>query len=318
MKAIMYHYVRPDEPGLPYFRHLHIDEFVKQLDYFENKFGFVSREEFQNSITFNQPARGVVLTFDDGFKDHIHYVLPELLKRNLWGIFYIPTSPCQAGNMIDVHRIHMLIGKHGGNAIAEAINDIISEDMLSQTHVEEFRTKVYTTQNNDENTAYVKSLLNYFIDYKYREGVLDKLMSIFYPNQEKLVQEFYMTRDELAHMHNNGMLLGSHSVNHPVMSKLALEEQETEIVLSFKMIESITGQLAIKSFCYPYGGFHTFTDETENLLEKHSCHFSFNVEPRDINQNDLANRPQALPRFDCNMFPHGSCLGNTVGVNTKE
>jgi hypothetical protein len=34
----------------------------------------------------------------------------------------------------------------------------------------------------------VKRLLNYFIDYKHREGVLDKLMSIYYSNQEKLVQ----------------------------------------------------------------------------------------------------------------------------------
>jgi peptidoglycan/xylan/chitin deacetylase (PgdA/CDA1 family) len=118
-----------------------------------------------------------------------------------------------------------------------------------------------------------------------------------------------MTNDELVHMHNSGMLVGSHSVNHPVMSKLTLEEQETEIVSSFEMIESITGKLALKSFCYPYGGFHTFTAKTENLLEKHSCHFSVNVESRDINQNDLANRRQALPRFDCNEFPHGSCLG---------
>ena len=103
------------------------------------------------------------------------------------------------------------------------------------------------------------------------------------------------------------MVLGSHTVNHPVMSKLSAEEQEKEIVVSFQVIESITGKSALKTFCCPYGGFHTFTPRTEASLEKHACLFSFNVEARDIGKKDLASRRQALPRFDCNAFPYGSC-----------
>jgi len=89
----MYHYVRPDEPNLPHLRHLHVDDFVKQLDYFGNEYGFISKEAFRECISSAEPAKGVILTFDDGFKDHYRYVLPEMLKRNLWGIFYIPMSP---------------------------------------------------------------------------------------------------------------------------------------------------------------------------------------------------------------------------------
>jgi peptidoglycan/xylan/chitin deacetylase (PgdA/CDA1 family) len=293
---------------LPYFRHLHIDDFTKQLDYFGGEYGFVSKEEFKELLSSTMPTtKGVVLTFDDGFKDHYHYVLPELLKRGLWGIFYIPTSPFITRRLIDVHRIHLLVGKHGGTVIADAIREIITEDMLSHAHVEEFLTETYKGLNNSASTNYVKRLLNYFIDYKYRQSVLDELMSTYYPNEDDLVQDFYMTEAELAHMHYSGMVLGSHTVTHPVMSKLTIEEQEKEIVSSFQMIESITGKHALRTFCYPYGGFHTFTAETEDLLEKNSCLFSFNVEPRDIDQRDLANRRQALPRFDCNAFPYGSC-----------
>jgi peptidoglycan/xylan/chitin deacetylase (PgdA/CDA1 family) len=115
-----------------------------------------------------------------------------------------------------------------------------------------------------------------------------------------------MMKPELAHMHNSGMILGSHTVNHLVMSKLTVSEQEQEIVSSFEMIESITGKQTLKTFCYPYGGFHTFTPETEKLLESNSCLFSFNVEPRSIDQRDLMTRKQSLPRFDCNAFPYGA------------
>ena len=201
----------------------------------------------------------------------------------------------------------MLLGRYGGNSVAEAIRSIITEDMLSHEHVEEFHTETYTRQRNDASTNYVKRLLNYFIDYRYRTDVIDALMRTHYPEEKGLAKEFYMSKAELAQMHQSGMILGSHTVNHPVMGKLVVDEQEREIFSSFQMLESITGETDLRTFCYPYGGFHTFTRQTEQLLEKHSCLFSFNVEPRDISQDDLASRRQALPRFDCNAFPYGAC-----------
>jgi peptidoglycan/xylan/chitin deacetylase (PgdA/CDA1 family) len=283
-----------------------VDDFVKQLDYFGNVFGFTNKEDFQESISSAKPSTGVVLTFDDGFKDHYHYVLPKLLEYGLWGIFYIPISPLLTDKLIDVHRIHQLIGKHGGKTIADALQGILTKDMLSHERVKEFQSETYKKQNNDSSTNYVKRALNYFIDYRYRENVIEQLMSDFYPNESDLTHNFYMTSAELEHMHNSGMVLGSHTVNHPVMSKISIDDQKREIMQSFDMIESITGEIALKTFCYPYGGFHTFTSQTERLLEENGCLFSFNVESRDINQEDLINRRQALPRFNCNEFPYGS------------
>ncbi|MDX1641901.1 MAG: polysaccharide deacetylase family protein [Balneolaceae bacterium] len=304
----MYHYIRPDDPEFPYFKHLHIDDFEKQLNYFAEEYGFISKQEFEESLKSASPnAKGIILTFDDGFKDHFSYVLPELEKRGLWGIFYIPASPFLEKKFLDVHRIHLLLGKHGGSVIADAVRDIICEDMLSHSHIEEFHSETYNKQSNNESTRYVKRLLNYFIDYRFRRKVIDELMTIYYPNEKELVEDFYMTKGELAELHHSGMVLGSHTVTHPVMSKLRADKQEREIALSFEFIESIAGKQNLKTFCYPYGGFHTFTAETEKLLEKYGCLFSFNVESRDIEHADLANRKQALPRYNCNEFPYGSC-----------
>jgi len=301
----MYHYVRRDDPELPYFRHLHVEDFAKQLEYFGNEFGFVGKAEFRAALTSHVPADGVVLTFDDGFKDHHRDVLPLLTKRGLWGIFYVVTSPYRTGRLIDVHRIHMLIGKYGGETIAKAMQRIVDRNMLSHEHVKEFHTETYDKQNNDSSTNYVKRVLNYFIDYKHRRHVIDRLMCVFFPNEDELIADFYMTDRELLEMHANGMVLGSHTVNHPVLSKLAVEDQEKEIRESFDLLESVIGKTAMKTFSYPYGGFHTFTSETEKILTENGCLFSFNVESRDIGQQDL-NRRQALPRYDCNEFPFGS------------
>ena len=102
-------------------------------------------------------------------------------------------------------------------------------------------------------------------------------------------------------MHENGMIIGSHTVNHPCMSKLSLADQQREIQDSFATIERTLGPLPLKTFCYPYGGSHSFTRDTEQLLQKAGCHFSFSVEYRDVTAADLQHRPQALPRYDCNM-----------------
>ena len=80
--------------------------------------------------------------------------------------------------------------------------------------------------------------------------------------------------------------------------------QREEITQSFATLSRILGK-PVKTFCYPYGGRHTFTADTVALLEEAGTRFSFDVNARDITSDELAGIPHALPRYDCNMFPNG-------------
>lgn len=306
MKALMYHYICPDSGEMPFFRYLGLDSFKKQLDYFSEKFGFVDRDEFLASIANGRPmADGVVLTFDDGFSCHFDYVLPELRRRGLWGIFYIPTGMYSTGKLLDVHRIHVLLGKFGGVEVLSELRKILMDDMLSHAHIPEYRLLTYGNQKNDENTTLVKRILNYYISYEYRGLILDRLMALFFKNEGPVCSKFYMTSPQIKETQDAGMLVGSHSATHSVFSKLDVAAQRKELEDSFCFLDEATGGLAVRTFCYPYGGFHSFTAATEQILTELGCRFSFNVESRDISVRDLSNRPQALPRYDCNEFPHG-------------
>ena len=46
MRAVMYHYVRKHDSNFPYFRFLDLNNFRRQLDYSEKKFGFVGPDEW--------------------------------------------------------------------------------------------------------------------------------------------------------------------------------------------------------------------------------------------------------------------------------
>jgi peptidoglycan/xylan/chitin deacetylase (PgdA/CDA1 family) len=304
MKAIMYHYVRPAPDRLPYFRYLHVEDFAGQLDWFAEREGFVTREEFHRARATGQVPRGVVLTFDDGLADHYEYVFPLLKERSLFGFFYLCTSPYESGKLLDVHRIHLILGRLGGQTALRRLSEHLTDDMLGDSHVREFREATYSNQDNDRATTLFKRTLNYLISYKYRTSVLNRMFDDEFGDEEKVARNFYLSVEQIREMDAAGMVIGSHGVNHYVFSKLSVDEQRREISTSFAQLARILGR-PVTTFCYPYGGRHTFTMDTPALLDAAGSLFAFDVDPRDVTAEDLTRSPQALPRYDCNMFPHG-------------
>ena len=178
MKAIMYHYVRKFDPSLPNFRFLKVENFEKQLDFFQEQFGFVTKDEWLNVIKRKRlgSAQGkVILTFDDAMSCHYDYVYKILSKRDLWGIFYVPTQPYQKGKVLDVHRIHLLCGAYSGNELLSTLKVFLNEEMILDEKIEEFRKQTYTRQDNYEGISEFKRILNYFVSYDYREQLIDSV-----------------------------------------------------------------------------------------------------------------------------------------------
>lgn len=304
----MYHYVRKSDPNFPNFRYLHIDDFVKQVRYFKERFSVHTKKSFLESIDQkNIIPNSLVLTFDDGFIDHYKYVLPVLEDENVMGVFYVPTAPYTQNKVLDVHKIHYLIGRYDAKKLIKDLNDLIDNNMLE--HVKDFKEVTYVYQKDDEAVLLFKKILNYFISYEYRHQVIEKLFEK-YSDDSTVIDKFYLKPEQIKALAEAGHIVGSHSQNHYVFSKLNEDAQRKEIQESFSYLDELLGGFRIKTFCYPYGGFHSFNETTEKILDKEGVTFSFNVESRDITNSDLLNRPQALPRYDCNEFNFGQ---STVG-----
>ena len=114
LTIIMFHYVRPiQQSDFPRIKGLEFDGFVRQLDYLEDKYRIVSVNEIVSCIKQNIkiPKNSCWLTFDDGYKDHFKYVLPELKKRNLQGSFFPPVDAIKKDVVLDVNAIHHILAK---------------------------------------------------------------------------------------------------------------------------------------------------------------------------------------------------------------
>jgi len=310
MKAVMYHYVRLENPSFPFFKFLHVKDFIKQVDFFQQKSEVLNPQILKDCVSNCNVPEGYVLTFDDGLKDHYDYVFPELKKRGLSAIFYIPTGFYENKKLLGVHRLHLLLGKYGGKEIYKFLENVVSLEMLNPLHQSEFDKITYNTHDSDEYTIIVKKMVNYFIDYKYQAAILDTLMTEFFDSEEDLGNDFYLSAAEIKEMHDAGMMIGSHTKTHPVMSRISIQEQEDEIRHSFNWIESVVGKSMYKTFCYPYGTANTFTKETGMVLSKEGIDFSFVVDSKNIDKNNIA-ATQFLPRFDCNEFAFGKAFSKS-------
>ena len=293
----MYHYVRPDSKEYPFFNNLDLDTFKRQLEYFDKKYGFISKEDYINAIRNKENIDGVVLTFDDGLKDHYSYVLPELEKRNLWGIFYISTGVYSQEELLGVHRVHYLKGKFGSKKILSDLKSIVDESMLDSSKIQEFDKDIYRSSNYKSSEKELRRLLNYYIIYKYRDIVLDKLMDIYF-DEKSLFYETYLNKEEIKMLSDAGNIIGSHAVSHKVLSRLSYVDQEYEINESFKFLQNITKQ-SYKSFCYPYGYTSSYNQDTLDILYyakvDDACIFDNKIQGKDVSNLELS-------RIDCNNF----------------
>jgi len=307
----MYHYIRSHREALPFFTYLHQDDFVKQLSYLKSEYGFANQERFlewiRDPAQSNEPP-GVVLTFDDGFREHFEIVAPILAEFGAWGIFYVPSLVLTSETVLDVHRAHLLLGHLSGETCLRHLLDESIASMFPDEVREDFRFETYVNyKSGDAATTQFKRMINFYVDYTWRKELLDKLISRFIPSStwSAISANFYMNSEMVRQLHAQGHLIGSHSVTHRLMSKLSEDEQRIEIGESSTVIQEITGSFPL-TFCYPYGGFPSFNATTEKVLEEVGLLFAFNVEERDISQHDVATRRFALPRYDCNSFPHGN------------
>ena len=103
---VMYHYLREiQNSSYPNFKGLEFSGFKRQLDYLSEQYEIISANQLIDYIRGNisrLPANSCLLTFDDGFKDHVEYVLPELKRRGLYGCFSPPAGPIVDERVLDV------------------------------------------------------------------------------------------------------------------------------------------------------------------------------------------------------------------------
>ena len=295
MKSIMYHYVRNKSKLFPNYNILEKKLFVNQIKKF-SKTGLISSYE-ELSISSDK----FLPTFDDGFKDHI-FAAEVLKKYNSIGIFFIPTLPLKNNIMLDVHKTHLILGKVKSSEALNELEKYLYNNKISNFYSNNEKSKyksAYKKHIDEYNKKKFKKIMNYYGNLKLKHKILDYLLKKFEINIKP--KDYYLNKKEIKYLKSLGMIIGSHSESHTLLSRLSYKEQFKELNNSKIFLEKIINK-SIDIFCYPYGGKISYNDNTLKILKKLKYKLAYSTEYRDISFKDIEKKPYELPRYDCNLF----------------
>jgi peptidoglycan/xylan/chitin deacetylase (PgdA/CDA1 family) len=296
MKSIMYHYIREKNEEYPYWNFITKKKFEDNLNIFsKNKQQLKPNDELYYNKNLN------ILTFDDGFKDHL-WVAEKLKRKNLLGIFFISSLPFKNGKILDVHRAHLVLGKISAKIAYEKLLEILKQkkydNFLDNKNIEKFKN-LYKHHNDNKYKKEFKKIINYFGKLKTKSLLLDELCKYFHINET--AKSFYLNKKEIKYLSSLGMIIGSHTESHTLLSRLNFKQQMKEIKNSKIFLEKTINK-KVEYFCYPYGNKLSYNLDTLKILNKLKFKFGFLAHPKEITNYNYKFKPLELPRFDCNIF----------------
>ena len=267
----MYHYVRPLSKRMSE-RHnvLDLELFDQQLDVMTKKYQFVLGDDLL-ALKNDGAAREkqIWLTFDDGYRDCIDYVLPSLLKRKATGTFYIPTEAIFERKLLDVNKIHILLsGRATPKEIVKLAGQYFSEmglqDILELSFDELFARYGVANLWNDSETEFIKKLFQKLIPTDIRKKFLaDVFNQLVERSESSWVDEFYLTPDDVRTLIESGMEVGSHGHSHEWLAEMTIDGQREELMKSFALLDNAVNNGKARSMCCPFG---SYNDDTLTIL----------------------------------------------------
>jgi peptidoglycan/xylan/chitin deacetylase (PgdA/CDA1 family) len=181
------------------------------------------------------PPRALVITFDDGYADNYHLALPILARCGLAASFFISTGFLDGGRMWN-----------------DSVIECLRACRLAQIDLDSFGLGRCSLDGPAERRRVIERLLP-LIKYQglaERDEAIARLCRLCRVGD--LPTTLMMTSREVLEMHRAGMEIGAHTVNHPILSALTLNDAEYEIGEGRSQLETII-DAPVDLFAYPNG-----------------------------------------------------------------
>lgn len=223
----------------------------------------------------SHPLIGV--TFDDGYVNNLVYAKPVLEKYEIPATFFLVSGTIGTNREFWWDELDRLI-----------LRTRIQKDFELSFKGE---TKRFGLNGNNEKLYDILWNELSHLSSSEKFGVLEQLKGVLGSKESGRREYFPLNDQEFIDLANSKLIeIGGHTVTHPMLSRLSVQEQEDEIKKSKLQLEAKLGE-RIVSFSYPHGD---FSKETAYLVRKCGFENASTVNERRLQK--LSNRFE-LPRF---------------------
>ena len=223
-------------------------QFRRQIEFaLERGFTFQTISEYLSHK--NDHSKRIAITFDDGYKSVFTKAFPFLKENNIPATVFLTTGAIDNNDLIWTDKLNLL--KNIDRSAKLTINNkTYTADQLKKT------------KTLEEIKSYFKSLPNADKDEE-----INTLLSQSSTNCNSIAQDDKMLSwEDIASMDKEEIEFGTHTVTHPILTKIEKSEAEKEIVDSKKRIESMLKK-PVTTFCYPNGQAQDFDENIINIVK---------------------------------------------------
>jgi len=238
---MIYHGISPQNYSRfnPIF--LSLITFEQHLLFYKKHFNIVSLDDlYQHRVSDSR--FNVCLTFDDGFANNYHYVLPLLKQHNIPATFFV-------------------------TAIRHAGYDVLWNDFLTIV------SKNGPATLNYKNAVYHKNKYNRYVSRESGISLAQDLRKTGFGEKMELLQQLYhynpfrengfdndlwlqLTEDQIREMAASPLVtIGAHGYYHNDLAQLGQEDAVAEMRLSKQYLENLI-QKPVDSLAFPYGSYN--------------------------------------------------------------
>jgi peptidoglycan/xylan/chitin deacetylase (PgdA/CDA1 family) len=226
-------------------------QFDLQMDYVKKNFDTITFAQLkacrEGKIPF--PKRPIIITFDDGFADNYQNAFPILKKHGLPATIFLASGFIGTDEVFWWEKVAYWL-KHSKDFFK--VWEGLGQQVPSQ---------------NDQTQRWV---LRYFKDAADHERIhilseMEKQFPIEKGSYFPLIRP--LRWDEVLEMSQGGIEFGSHTVTHPLLSKVPHEKLLLELSASKKEIEEKIGKEVI-ALAYPVGGPSDYNDEVISVAKQ--------------------------------------------------
>ncbi|WP_374661034.1 polysaccharide deacetylase family protein [Inhella sp.] len=185
------------------------------------------------------PARAAAITFDDGYLDNHQQALPLLEEAGLSACFFIATGFLDGGRMWNDTLIE---------AARRSTLDALDVRALSTAYAD---LDPLPLGSWDERRSAAEQLIRR-TKYLPLQERLDLVAEVARISAAILPDDLMMSSAQLRDLRARGMVVGAHTVNHPILARLPLDEARSEISTGREVLEDLLGE-RIGLFAYPNG-----------------------------------------------------------------
>jgi len=288
-----YHYIRNQfETKYPSIFGVSPSEFKQQLMLLKQQGSFISPIDLVNNVDeiLNSKANNLLITFDDGLREQFDHALPILNELKIEALFFVNSRNFEEKKVSTVHKIHLLRSIISTREFLVKLNNAVNFYFPFEEKKRAENIYIY----DDEKSAWLKYILNFKLNFREQETIIDGLFNNYF-DEEEVLKSLYMSEQNIIDLAKKGCL-GSHTHSHYPLGLLDSEGIKFELSNSKLFLEKVTN-CKIDILSYPYGTSESSTDIVVDSAKADGYKIGFTTK-RGINTS--AEEHLLLNRFDCN------------------